>query len=204
MGSGRIVLVLHTLAGASELKHISAGFCLPGTTASLEGFLLSERVSLHCRVCLHIASDVLEGRLAAHDIIQPREGGLRYWETWCQMRCLGEHNLQLCSEWGLKCVWTAAIACHQKSCDLSVISRLLCSWWGSLESKMSLQLYFDILLWSGLFICWSWVSNACVLTWQDIPLQSCCSLRLTHPDHCTIGCQTIVTVTALFPLISHW
>lgn len=42
----------------------------------LQGFLLSQR-SLHCHVCLYI----FKGRLAAPDIIRPREGGLRYWET---------------------------------------------------------------------------------------------------------------------------
>ena len=78
--------------------------------------------------------------LIAPAITHPREGRLRCWEAWCQMRHLRKHSLQLCPEWGLKRTQTAAITNHQKNCNLFVIPLLLHSWWGSaLVSKMSLQ-----------------------------------------------------------------
>lgn len=59
VSAGGIVLVLHILAGASKLRHTSSGFCLE-PQHPLERFLLSERESLHCHVCLHITRVALQ------------------------------------------------------------------------------------------------------------------------------------------------
>lgn len=55
MDAGGIVLVLHPLPGASEFNHISAGFCLPGSTASFARFpSITEGISSLPRLSVHL------------------------------------------------------------------------------------------------------------------------------------------------------